>query len=115
MAGITQAEGTDRTSLLLPGNQDALVRTVSSAAAKRGVPVVLLTMNGGPIDLSMARDSNSVGARPSLLRLFPPCALSPHAQGSGGATATVPFAWRGHTKSTTTRAGRALDLALRLE
>ena len=50
-------------------------------------------------------------ARPSLI---PPDARIPRAQGSSGATATVPFVWRGHTKSRTTRAGRALDLALRL-
>ena len=50
-------------------------------------------------------------ARPSLI---PPDARFPRAQGSSGATTTVPFVWRGHTKSRTTRAGRALELALRL-
>ena len=40
-----------------------------------------------------------------VLRVFPPCALISHAQGSSGAVATVPIAWRGHTKRlTTTRA-----------
>ena len=50
-------------------------------------------------------------ARPALI---PPDARFPRAQGSSGATATVPFVWRGHTKSRTARAGRALELALRL-
>ena len=50
-------------------------------------------------------------ARPSPI---PPDARTPRAQGSSGATATVPFLWRGHTKSRTTRAGRAPELALRL-
>ena len=50
-------------------------------------------------------------ARPSLI---PPDARFPRAQGSSGATATVPFVWRGHTKSRATRVGRALELALRL-
>ena len=53
----------------------------------------------------------AITARPSLI---PPDAHIPRAQGSSGATATVPFIWRGHTKSRTTRAGRALELALRL-
>ena len=43
-----------------------------------------------------------------------PGARTPRAQGSSGATATVPFAWRGHTKRRTTRAGRAPDPAVRL-
>ena len=50
-----------------------------------------------------------------VLRLFPACALISHAQGSSGVVDTMLFAWRGHTKSrTTARAGRALELALRL-
>ena len=51
-------------------------------------------------------------ARPSLIS---PDARIPRAQGSSGASATVPFVWRGHTKSRTTQARRALELALRLE
>ena len=50
-----------------------------------------------------------------VLRLFPPHAPSSHAQGSSGVVATVPFAWRGHTKSTTARSGPSPDLAVRLE
>ena len=51
-------------------------------------------------------------ARPSPI---PPDARIPRAQGSSGATATVPFAWRGHTKSRTTRARPSPDLAVWLE
>ena len=49
-----------------------------------------------------------------VLRLFFPCALISHAQGSSGVVDTMPFAWRGHTKSLTTRARPSPDLALRL-
>ena len=35
-----------------------------------------------------------------VLRLFPPCAFSSHAQGSSGVVATsVPFVWRGRQKA----------------
>ena len=50
-----------------------------------------------------------------VLRLFPPCALSSRAQGSSGDVANMPFAWRGHTKSLTTRARPSPDLAVWLE
>ena len=50
-----------------------------------------------------------------VLRLFPPHAPSSHAQGSSGVVATVPFAWRGHTKSTTARSGPSPDLVVWLE
>ena len=33
------------------------------------------------------------------LRLFPPCALISHAQGTSGGVATMPFAWRGPYKA----------------
>ena len=49
------------------------------------------------------------------LRVFPLFAFISRAQGSSGAVATMPFVWRSHAKSPTTRAGRALDIALRLE
>ena len=42
--------------------------------------------------------------------MFPLSAFIPHAQGSSGVVATMPFVWRGRTKSPTTRAGRVLDL-----
>ena len=38
-----------------------------------------------------------------------------HAQGSSGVVDTMPFAWRGHTKSLATRARPSPDLAVRLE
>ena len=54
------------------------------------------------------------GLRP-VLRLFPPHAPSPHAQGSSGVIATVLLVWRGHTKSTTARSGPGPNLAVWLE
>ena len=50
-----------------------------------------------------------------VLRLFHPCALIPHAQGSSGVVDNRPFAWRGHTKSLTTRVRPSPDLAVWLE
>ena len=50
-----------------------------------------------------------------VLRLFPPCALVSHAQGSSSVVDNMPFAWRGHTKSLTTRAGPSPELAVWLE
>ena len=55
-----------------------------------------------------------VDERP-VLRLFPPCALISHAQGSSGVVDNMPFAWRGHTKCLTTRARPSPDLAVWLE
>ena len=52
---------------------------------------------------------------PSSLRVFSLFAFTSRAQGSSGAVATVPFVWRSHAKSPTTRAGRALDIALWVE
>ena len=49
-----------------------------------------------------------------VLRLFPPCTLISHTQGSSGVVDTMPFVWRSHAKSPPTRAGCALDIALRL-
>ena len=53
--------------------------------------------------------------RRPVLRLFPPCALVSHAQGSSGVVDNMPFAWRGHTKSLATRARPSPDLAVWLE
>ena len=50
-----------------------------------------------------------------VLRVFPPCALISHAQGSSGVVDNMPFAWRGHTKSLATRARPSPDLAVWLE
>ena len=50
-----------------------------------------------------------------VLRVFPPCALIAHAQGSSGVVDNMPFAWRGHTKRLATRARPSPDLAVWLE
>ena len=57
VVGLSQGqekEGHDRTSLLLPGHQGALVSAVVEAAAGR--PVVLVILSGGPLDVSFAND-----------------------------------------------------------
>eukprot|EP00937_MAST-01D_sp_MAST-1D-sp2_P000610 g610.t1 len=57
--GADEAEGHDRSSLLLPGNQNDVVSAVAKAA--KG-PVVLVIMSGGPVDVSQFRDSADVDA-----------------------------------------------------
>ena len=57
-----EAEGHDRTSLLLPDNQDALISSVAAAAAKQRIPVVVVVMGGGPLDMSKAKENAGVGA-----------------------------------------------------
>eukprot|EP00850_Spirogloea_muscicola_P016600 SM000135S27044 [mRNA] locus=s135:335268:339044:- [translate_table: standard] len=62
LVGLDQSqegEGRDRTSLLLPGQQEKLVKEVGRAS--RG-PVVLVILTGGPIDISFARDSDDIDA-----------------------------------------------------
>mmetsp|Transcript_39786 Transcript_39786/g.131687 ORF Transcript_39786/g.131687 Transcript_39786/m.131687 type:complete len:679 (+) Transcript_39786:694-2730(+) len=57
-----ETEGHDRTSLLLPGGQDYLVAATSTVAAEEGLPVVVVVLGGGPLDLSAAKASPHVGA-----------------------------------------------------
>ena len=57
-----EAEGHDRTSLLLPANQDALITDVASAASKKKIPVVLVVMSGGQLDISAHKADPNVGA-----------------------------------------------------
>lgn len=57
-----EAEGLDRTTLLMPYDQNTLVARVAAAAATNHVPVVLLVMGGGPVDLSDAKANNHIGA-----------------------------------------------------
>jgi len=52
-----EAEGLDRVSLLLPGQQEQLV--LETAAAARGT-VILVVMSGGPMDISFARDNQKI-------------------------------------------------------
>lgn len=54
-----EREGHDRSSLLLPDNQDALVAQVAEAVQ---VPVVVVIMSGGPLDVSAIKNSSRVGA-----------------------------------------------------
>ncbi|CAL4993636.1 unnamed protein product [Urochloa decumbens] len=54
-----ESEGKDRTSLLLPGNQQSLITAVA-AAAKR--PVILVLLTGGPVDITFAQSNPKIGA-----------------------------------------------------
>lgn len=57
-----EIEGKDRSSLLLPRGQDGYIAAVAADAAAAGVPVALVLMSGGPVDLSSAKADPHVGA-----------------------------------------------------
>ncbi|GJN25819.1 hypothetical protein PR202_gb13699 [Eleusine coracana subsp. coracana] len=62
VAGLDQkveAEGLDRTSLLLPGRQAELISAVAKAA--KG-PVILVLLSGGPIDVAFAQNDRRISA-----------------------------------------------------
>ncbi|KAL6875728.1 hypothetical protein ACP4OV_013241 [Aristida adscensionis] len=54
-----ESEGKDRTSLLLPGNQQSLIAAVATAARR---PVILVILSGGPVDVTFAQTNPKVGA-----------------------------------------------------
>ena len=61
--GSQEAEGHDKTSLLLPGTQQAMIADVTAAAAAAGdTPVVVVVMGGSPVDLSAIKTNPSVRA-----------------------------------------------------
>lgn len=56
LAGLNQTqekEKLDRTSLLLPGYQEQMIKAVAEAA--KGTPILLILMSGGPVDVSFAK------------------------------------------------------------
>ncbi|CAO2143996.1 unnamed protein product [Urochloa humidicola] len=54
-----ESEGKDRTSLLLPGNQQSLITAVADAAKR---PVILVLLSGGPVDVTFAQTNPKIGA-----------------------------------------------------
>ena len=52
----------DRSSLLLPGAQHELLSALSAAAGQASIPLVVVVVAGGAIDLSMPRDDANVSA-----------------------------------------------------
>ncbi|KAI4366578.1 hypothetical protein MLD38_022439 [Melastoma candidum] len=54
-----EAEKHDRIDLVLPGNQQQLIRGVAEAAKK---PIILVLLNGGPVDIRFARDDKNISA-----------------------------------------------------
>lgn len=52
-------EDHDRVSLLLPGKQAKLVSAVAAASK---LPIVLVLMGGGPVDVSFAKGNPRVGS-----------------------------------------------------
>jgi hypothetical protein len=59
---VDEAENHDRSSLLLPDDQDELVSRVAAAAAQTQVPVVVVVMSGGPLDISAIKANPNVSA-----------------------------------------------------
>jgi beta-D-xylosidase 4 len=63
VVGINQdieSEGVDRYNITLPGQQNALIQAVLKAAD--GFPVIVVLVNGGPLDITDLRDDDRVGA-----------------------------------------------------
>ncbi|KAG0554535.1 hypothetical protein KC19_12G098500 [Ceratodon purpureus] len=58
LSQVHESEALDRTSLLLPGNQQTLINQVAEAAAGR--PVVLVIMSGGPVDIAFAKNDKRI-------------------------------------------------------
>ncbi|KAF7052648.1 hypothetical protein CFC21_060716 [Triticum aestivum] len=54
-----ESEGRDRTSLLLPGQQQSLITAVADAAKR---PVILVLLTGGPVDVTFAKTNPKIGA-----------------------------------------------------
>ncbi|TVU25763.1 hypothetical protein EJB05_28271, partial [Eragrostis curvula] len=54
-----ESEGRDRTTLLLPGQQQNLITAVANAAKK---PVILVLLTGGPVDITFAQANPKIGA-----------------------------------------------------
>lgn len=60
--GSQEAEGNDRKNLSFPGTQSDLLSAVASAAAESKIPVIVLVMSGGAIDLTAVKADERVGA-----------------------------------------------------
>ncbi|KAL7154684.1 hypothetical protein ABFS83_03G017300 [Erythranthe nasuta] len=54
-----ETEDHDRVDLVLPGQQEGLIRAVAAASKK---PVVLVLICGGPVDVSFAKDDPKIGS-----------------------------------------------------
>ncbi|KAL8514096.1 hypothetical protein ACS0TY_013278 [Phlomoides rotata] len=54
-----EREDHDRVDLVLPGQQEGLIRAVAAAAKK---PVILVLVCGGPVDVSFAKDDPKIGS-----------------------------------------------------
>lgn len=65
----TEAEGFDRHTLALVGAQQQLLEQIIQASKPTSTPVVLVLVNGGPIDVSTAVESDQVVA---ILEAFQP-------------------------------------------
>jgi beta-glucosidase-like glycosyl hydrolase len=59
-----EAEGHDRTSLILPRNQNAYIASIAQSVKRSNSekPVILAVMSGGPVDIEQFRDSNYIDA-----------------------------------------------------
>ena len=59
-----EAEGKDRTTLILPRNQNQYISSVAQSVktTNRNKPVILVVMGGGPVDIEMFRDSKNIDA-----------------------------------------------------
>lgn len=61
-AQAVESEGKNRMDIMLPGMQPDLIAAVVSAAGARGVPIIMLVLSGGCLDLSEYESDPRVGA-----------------------------------------------------
>ena len=54
-----EREELDRTELVLPGQQEILIKNITLHAKN---PVILVLLSGGPVDISFARDDPRIGS-----------------------------------------------------
>ena len=57
-----EAEDHDRTTLLLPIEQRNLIKTISRCSKDRNLPVVLVVISGGMVDLAQFKNSSDIDA-----------------------------------------------------
>ena len=62
LSSSDEGEGHDRISLTYPGNQSALIEKVAAAGSEQRKPVVVVTMGGGPVDLTAVKSNPNIGA-----------------------------------------------------
>jgi hypothetical protein len=43
-----------------PGNQNDLINAVATAAGAKNIPVIVVTMGGGPVDVTLVKNNSKI-------------------------------------------------------